>query len=117
LSLQTLVNTAPNDPIFNNFVDVVSGQSQEEIDDAEDENLQIDSLFTDNSSSSSSGSSSGIDGDFDIPKKRFKVDNSIDDVEYTDDLLKGNFNNLNNQTSGMPPPTLPLNPNLINPLV
>jgi hypothetical protein len=60
LSLQSLANTTPNDPIYNDIVDTTTKQSQEEIEDAEDENLRIDSLFNQNSSSSSS-SGSGAD--------------------------------------------------------
>jgi hypothetical protein len=124
LSLQTLVNTAPNNPIFNSFVDVTNGQTEMEIEDAEDENLQIDSLFTDNSSSSSSGSSSGICADFGAPKKKFKVYNPQDEDDgLINNLIQSNYDNINNDqsaiSSGIPSSYInpaQLNPNLVNPI-
>jgi hypothetical protein len=120
LSLQSLANFSPNDSIFTNIVDNTNAQSEMEIEQAQEENYQIDALV--NSSSSSSSSGSGVD--FGVAKKRFKPDNSIDNEDdFTANLLQSNLNNINNQStmsSGMPPsyinPALPFNSNLINPI-
>jgi hypothetical protein len=54
LSLKSLANSSPNDSIFNDIVDNTNAQSEHEIEQAQEENDQIDSLFNQNSSSSSS---------------------------------------------------------------
>jgi hypothetical protein len=119
LSLQSLANSSPNDSIFTDIVDNTNAQSEEEIEQAQEENDQIDSLVN---SSSSSSSSSGSGVYFGVAKKRFKPDNSIDNEDdFTANLLQSNLNNINNtMSSGMPPnyinPTLPLNSNLVNPI-
>jgi hypothetical protein len=92
LSLQALSNTTPNDSIFNDIINTANTQSEMETEEAEDENDRIDALINNGGSNSTSGS----DVDFGVAKKRFKPDNSIDDVEFTDNLLQSNFNNIKN---------------------
>jgi hypothetical protein len=91
LTLRSLANTAPNDPIFNDIVDTTEKQSEHEIEEAEDENMNIDSLFNQGSSSSSSGSGAGFAV---VPKKR----------RLNDDEDEEPNNNLSSMSSGMPPP-------------
>jgi hypothetical protein len=126
LSLQSLANSSPNDSIFNDIVDNTNAQSEIDIEQAEEENNEIDALMNNSSSSSiSSSSSSGSGVDYGFAKKRFKPDNSIDDEnDLTLNLFNSNYNNVNNDpnamSSGMPPPSYinpaTLNPNLINPI-
>jgi hypothetical protein len=114
LSLQSLANSSPNDSIFTDIVDNTNTQSEIDIEQAQEENDQIDALVN---SSSSSSSSSGSGVDFGVAKKRFKPDNSIDEDDFTADLLQSNLNNLKNQStmsSGMPPNYI--NPALLNPI-
>jgi hypothetical protein len=88
LSLQSLANSSPNDSIFNDIVDNTNAQSEIEIEQAQDENDQIDSLVN-SSSSSSSSTGSGVEY---LGTKRKKIDNDEDDLTLS--LLQNNFNNL-----------------------
>jgi hypothetical protein len=121
LGLQSVANSSPNDSIFNDIVDNTSAQTQEEIEQAENENLHIDSLF-DNNSGSSSGSSSNVL--FNTPLKRKKIIEDEDEYEedYSNALI-GNFNNINNGPNGynsnqssIANLNANMNANLLNPL-
>jgi hypothetical protein len=111
LSLQSLANSSPNDSIFNDIVDNSLSQTEMEIEQAQDENDQIDSLINNGSSSSSSGS--GVEY---VGNKRRKLD---DEDEFTNNLLKGNFDNINNDPNAYgsnQSSHANMNANLLNPL-
>jgi hypothetical protein len=92
LSLQSLANSSPNDSIFTDIVDNTNAQSEIDIEQAQEENDQIDSLVNNSSGSSSSGSSGDVL--FNTPLKRKKMNN--DEDEEFNELVQSNFNNINN---------------------
>jgi hypothetical protein len=98
LILKTLANTSPNDQIFDDIVNTSIAQSQEEIEDAEEENDQIDSLINNYNSNSISGSGVKYLG---IKRKKLvDRDDEEDDGGLLNSLVQRNYNNINNDASG-----------------
>jgi hypothetical protein len=114
LSLQSLANSSPNDSIFNDIVNNTNAQSEIEIEQAQEENDQVDSLVNNSSSSSSSGSDVG----FGVVPKKMRLNDDEDGL--TDSLLQKNFDNIKNDTNSYgnnQSSAANLNSNLLNPLV